>query len=127
MIRGSCLIPRTTLRCGERPLSSIAQAVEPWDLLATVVLLFAIIYAVKLYWTFKGGKLSRPHLFALGAALAMFLTFFVSVLLDAADIVPVTQYGFSFKNLGILVGVILMVLAARDFASFWNLQTTMKR
>ena len=104
---------------------SVAEAAEPWDLVALVVLLLAFYFAYKLFLTFRGGKLSNAHLYALLAAVVLLATFVLSFSFDVLDIVPVTAYGISVKNIGILAAAVLMILAGRDMARFWVRRTSL--
>ncbi len=98
-----------------------------WNLASFVVCLAFLVYGLRLYKEFRGGKLSRGYSFTLGAILVALLTFFVSLALNLVGVTPLATYGVSVKDGGILISLVLFTLALRELSLFWNPKTTMSR
>ena len=69
---------------------------------------------------FRGGPLGRPHALAMAGTLVLLISFVVRLGLDLEGIQAVTAYGFSLKDLAVIVSAVFFVAGGRALAKFWR-------
>jgi len=100
---------------------------ELWNLASFAASLVVFVFAYRLYVTLRGGPISHAYSLILTAIGVLSATFFISLLFNLAGISPVTSYGISIRDIGVLAAVIMIGYALRSSHLFWiSFKTTLK-
>ena len=96
----------------------IADAI--WSIVTIVAVTVALAYSASLARLFKGGKIQlgyRTLLYSLGVLL---IAFVAKLMMDILQINPVTAFGISVRDSGVVVAMILIAVSLRQISRSWR-------
>ena len=92
-----------------------------WNLVTAAFLFAVLLYAYRLHAGFKGGAIRRAYTYMLVALAVMCASFLVKVLFNMyGSVDPLSSYGVTYDNFGVLVGAVFLLLSVRELARVWR-------
>jgi hypothetical protein len=91
-----------------------------WSLGTIAAVAVALFYASSLSRQFKGGKLENGHRYLLYSFAVLLVAFIARLILDLIQVQPVTAFGVSVRDVGVVVAMVFIAASLGQISRVWR-------